>query len=405
MRVVLMSREYPPHVYGGAGVHVAELSRHLAELAEVEVRCFGDGGFREGNPAVRAYSAAAEAFEGNPHRVGTVLQVLHTCTHFNATPVAADVVHCHTWYSMWGGILAKIGYGVPLVITIHSLEPLRPWKREQLGRGYDLSSWVEERTIEMADAVIAVSESDRRAIRDRFRVDEARLRVIPNGVDTQRYRPVAGRGTLEKHGIDAELPYVLFLGRLSRQKGIDHFVAALRHLSPEVQAVLCAWPPDTAELTVEVERAVAAARELGRRVVWIREQVAEREAVELYSHAAVFCCPSVYEPFGIINLEAMACETPVVASRVGGIVETVVDGETGFLVGFESAADGRPGPADPERFAQELAAGINRLATEPELAAEMGRRGRERVEANFGWAPVAERVMEVYREVAAGGPP
>jgi glycogen synthase len=306
---------------------------------------------------------------------------------------------------MWGGILAKIGYGVPLVITIHSLEPLRPWKREQLGRGYDLSSWVEERTIEMADAVIAVSESDRRAIRDRFRVDEARLRVIPNGVDTERYRPVADRGTLEKHGIDAELPYVLFLGRLSRQKGIDHFVAALRHLSPEVQAVLCAWPPDTAELTSEVERAVAAARELGRRVVWIREQVAEREAVELYSHAAVFCCPSVYEPFGIINLEAMACETPVVASRVGGIVETVVDGETGFLVGFESAGDGRPGPADPERFAQELAAGINRLATEPELAAEMGRRGRERVEANFGWAPVAERVMEVYREVAAGGSP
>ncbi|HSL17035.1 MAG TPA: glycogen synthase [Methylomirabilota bacterium] len=401
MKAVLMSREYPPDVYGGAGVHVAQLARHLAELVEVEVRCFGSAPPDGGNPAVRRYPASAPAFEHHPRKVGAALAALHTCLHFNADPVDADVVHCHTWYSMFGGIVARIGYGVPLVVTIHSLEPLRPWKREQLGRGYDLSSWVERTAVELADAVIAVSASDRAEILGRFRVPEERLRVIPNGVDTGVHRPVAETDALTRHGIDPGRPYVLFLGRLSRQKGVGHFLAACRRLAPEVQAVLCAWPPDTPEIEAETEAAVAADRAAGREVIWIREQVPEAEAVQLYSHARVFCCPSVYEPFGIINLEAMACRTPVVASAVGGIVDAVDDGVTGLLVRFETAGDGAE-PADPDGFARDLAGAMQRLLDDPGLAADMGRAGRRRVAERFDWSSVARRVREVYEAVAGG---
>ena len=397
-----MSREYPPDVYGGAGVHVAQLARHLAELAEVEVRCFGSGPPESGNPAVRRYPASAPAFEHHPRKVGAALAALHTCLHFNADPVDADVVHCHTWYSMFGGIVARIGYGVPLVVTIHSLEPLRPWKREQLGRGYDLSSWVERTAVELADAVIAVSASDRAEILSRFRVPEERLRVIPNGVDTEVHRPVDEVDALARHGIDPERPFVLFLGRLSRQKGVGHFLAACRRLAPEVQAVLCAWPPDTPEVEAETEAAVTADRAGGRDLIWIREQVPEAEAVQLYSHARVFCCPSVYEPFGIINLEAMACGTPVVASAVGGIVDTVDDGATGFLVPVDPAAGGAE-PADPEGFARGLAGAMQRLLDDPGLAADMGREGRRRVAERYAWPSVARRVLEVYEAVANGG--
>jgi len=396
MKVVIMTREYPPHVYGGAGVHVEYLARELARMATVEVKCFGEQRLDFGNPAVHGYPFGSDMFEGNPRRVRQALMVLQSCLHFNAAPVEADVVHCHTWYSMWGGILAKICYGVPLVITVHSLEPLRPWKREQLGRGYDLSTWVEKTAIEMADAVIAVSETDRQEIANRFQVAKNRLQVIPNGIDTRQYGPVASTSALEKYGIDPGRPYVLFLGRVSRQKGIGHFVSACRQLKPEIQAVICASAPDTSAFALEIEKSVEVVQKERGNVIWIREMVTRPEAIELYSHAAVFCCPSIYEPFGIINLEAMACETPVVASRVGGIKEVVVPGETGFLVEFAPAAPDDFEPAEPERFASELAARMNELVANENLRRAMGRKGRERVVSQFGWAAVAEKVLAVY---------
>ncbi|MBU0674474.1 MAG: glycogen synthase [Proteobacteria bacterium] len=399
MKVVIMTREYPPHVYGGAGVHLEYLCRELARMATVEVKCFGDQRLDFGNPSVHGYPFGSDMFEGNPRRVRQSLMVLQSCLHFNAAPVEADVVHCHTWYAMWGGILAKICYGVPLVITVHSLEPLRPWKREQLGRGYDLSSWVEKSALEMADAVIAVSESDRREIANRFQVAAHRLHVIPNGIDTSQYRPVTTTSALTKYGIDPDRPYVLFLGRVTRQKGISHFIAASRRLKPEIQVVICAAAPDSPEYALEIERSVETLQKERGRVIWLQEMVMRPEAIELYSHAAVFCCPSIYEPFGIINLEAMACETPVVASCVGGIKDVVVQGETGFLVNFDPVGADNSEPAEPQKFAVALAARINELVADEKLRHAMGRKGRQRVVANFGWGAVAEKVFAVYAAV------
>lgn len=399
MKILYMTREYPPHVYGGAGVHVEYLAREMARHATVEVKCFGNQSIGFGNPAVTGYPFASGMFEGNPRRVKQALMALQTCLHFNAAPVEADVVHCHTWYSMWGGILAKICYGVPLVVTVHSLEPLRPWKREQLGRGYDLSSWVEKTALEMADAVIAVSRSDAGEILARFAVAPDRLRVIPNGIDTLQYQPVTTQGALEKYRIDPDVPYVLFLGRVSRQKGIGHFVNSVRYLAPDVQVVLCAGSPDSPEIAFEIERAVSRVDRGLHRLIWIRDMVSRETAVELYSRAAVFVCPSIYEPFGIINLEAMACETPVVASAVGGIREVVVHGETGFLVEFEPRGPDDAEPADPTGFSQDLARRVNALLADPGLRADMGRKGRERVVRQFGWGAVAVMVAEVYGEV------
>ena len=391
-----MTREYPPNVYGGAGVHVEYLAREVARHATVEVKCFDGQRATFGNPSVIGYPFGRDMFEGNPRRVRQTLMVLQTCMHFNAAPIEADVVHCHTWYSMWGGVLAKICYGIPLVVTIHSLEPLRPWKREQLGRGYDLSSWVERTALEMSDAVIAVSSSDREQILARFAVDPERLSVIPNGVDTRLYRPVGTKIFLERYGIDTERPYVLFLGRVSRQKGIDHFLRAAFHFDSETQIVLCASAPDTPELLLEIEDLVSTLEGERGSIVWVRNMVEREAAIELYSHAAVFCCPSIYEPFGIINLESMACETPVVASAVGGINDVVVHGETGYLVGFEAMSPEDASPREPEKFARDLAEAVNRLVVDYGLRSAMGRRGRERVVVEFGWDAVAARVLEVY---------
>jgi len=399
MKVVYMTREYPPHVYGGAGVHVEHLARQMARLAEVEVRCFGDQSDGSGNPAVRGFPFGKGPFEANPQKVRQALMALEACMRFNADPVVADVVHCHTWYALWGGILAKLCYGIPSVCTVHSLEPLRPWKREQLGRGYDLSSWVEKTALEMADAVIAVSRSDREQILRLFTVDPGKVHVIPNGIDPDRYKPVESDMALRKYSVDPTRPYVLFLGRITRQKGIRHFVDAIPFLDCAVQAVLCASAPDTQELAREIEDAVAAARQTRDHIVWVRETVSRQEAVELYSHAAVFCCPSIYEPFGIINLEAMACETPVVASAVGGIREVVVPGVTGELVAFAPVSAHDPSPADPAGFAQDLARAINGLVRDKERGRRMGREGRRRVLDHFGWDRVAEQVYGVYRQV------
>ena len=331
MKALFLTNEYPPYVYGGAGVHVDYLSRELAKTMPIEVRCFGDQKSEKGNLRVIGFDLDASGFTC-PKPLRSVFGAIHRCTAFNTTEIDADLVHCHTWYSHFGGILAKMNYGIPLVITVHSLEPLRPWKREQLGGGYDFSVWLEKTALEMADAVIAVSGETKRDLERLFKIRPERLHVIHNGIDLEEYRKLDSTASLNKHGIDPSQPFVLFVGRITRQKGIVHFVRAIEYMDPGFQIVLCAGAPDTPEIGAEMKEAVETMKAKRAGVIWIDEMVDKATVRELYSNAAVFCCPSIYEPFGIINLEAMACETAVVATAVGGIKEVVADGETGFLV-------------------------------------------------------------------------
>jgi len=318
------------------------------------------------------------------------------CTDFNTTNIDADVVHCHTWYSHWGGILAKLNYGIPLVITVHSLEPLRPWKREQLGGGYDFTVWLEKTALEMADAVVAVSEETKADLNRLFEIRPERLHVIYNGIDLDEYQHTDSTAALKRYGIDPEQPYLLFVGRITRQKGIVHLVHAIEQMAAGFQIVLCAGAPDTPEIAREMEEAVGKAQVQRAGVIWIREMVDKPTVRELYSHARVFCCPSIYEPFGIINLEAMACETAVVASAVGGIKEVVVDGETGFLVPLAQMTESPFEPTDPERFASDLAAAVNRLMGDPAMARKFGVAGRRRAEERFSWDAIAKQTKALY---------
>ena len=401
MKALFLTNEFPPHIYGGAGVHVEYLSRELSRLMEVDVRSFGDQNEQLQNLRVRGLEVPAGLLEEAAPQLKSPLGALARCLAMAAPEDTgdADVVHCHTWYSHFGGILAKLCHGLPLVITTHSLEPLRPWKREQLGRGYDLSSWVERTALGMADAIIAVSAETRQDVLQNFDVDPARVRVIPNGIDTEEYQKTADRSALDRLGIPEGLPYVLFVGRVARQKGIIHLVRAIRHLDPDLGVVLCAGAPDTPEIAEEMERGVAEVCRSRRHVYWIQEMLPRAEAIQMYSHAQQFCCPSIYEPFGIINLEAMACEKPVVASAVGGIKEIVLPEETGLLVPFEQQQEPPFEASDPERFARDLAAAINRVAADPSLARRMGQAGRRRVEDNYSWSSVAERVAALYEEL------
>jgi glycogen synthase len=396
MRALLLTREYPPEIYGGAGVHVDYLSRELAKLIPVEVRTFGDQKMQSGNLVVRGHRSAQAVPEAAPEKFLMALQALRVCTSFAATPIDADVVHCHTWYSHFGGLLIKILCGTPLVVTTHSLEPLRPWKREQLGRGADLAAWIERTALEAADAVVAVSQEMKGDILQHFRVAPERVHVIHNGIDTEEYRPVQGRQRLAQHGIDAGRPFVLFVGRVSRQKGIVHLVNAIPRINREARVVLCAGAPDTPEIAKELEDAVRRVVATREHVIWIRDMVDRPTAIELYSHAAVFCCPSLYEPFGIINLEAMACQTPVVASAVGGIPEVVVHGETGLLVPIERQAGSSFEPADPAQFSRDLARSINVLLADAVLRKAMGKKGRQRCEALFSWGAIARKTLALY---------
>jgi glycogen synthase len=404
-RVLLLTREYPPEVYGGAGVHVEYLARALSRLAPVEVRTFGDQDLALGNLIVRGHRFAQTTPEDAPEKFLMALQALRVCVSFAARPVEADVVHCHTWYAHFGGLLTKILYGIPLVVTAHSLEPLRPWKQEQLGRGAELSAWIERTALEAADAVVAVSQQMRADLLRLFRIPPQRVAVIGNGIDTQVYRRAETRARLERFGIDPRRPYVLFVGRISRQKGIIHLVNAIPAMTPGTQVLLCAGAPDTPEIAKEMEEAVAQAQAARDGVIWIREMVDRPTAVELYSHAALFCCPSIYEPFGIINLEAMACETPVVASAVGGIREVVVDGETGLLVPLLQQGESPFEPVDPARFSRDLAGAINRVLADPARARAMGRKGRERAESRFSWTAIARQTLALYRALVQGRGP
>jgi len=398
VQALILTNEYPPNVYGGAGVHVEYLTRELAKLIDVDVRAFGLQDEQDGRLRVRGYGIAHDLTAAS-EQPRPVWSALSRDLAFVADPVTADVVHCHTWYTHLAGILAKLAFGIPLVITTHSLEPLRPWKREQLGGGYDVSAWVERTAIETADAVVAVSNETREDVLGLFDVEPERVAVSHNGIDTDEYRPQETSEALDRFEIDRSKPYVLFVGRITRQKGIVHLVRAIRYLDPGIAVVLCAGQPDTPEIAAEMEAGVAAARAERGDVTWIAEMVDKPTVRQLYTHAAVFCCPSVYEPFGIINLEAMACETAVVASAVGGIPEVVVPDETGILVPFEAAGGGSYEPRDPDRYARDLAAAINSLIADPQRRERMGKAGRQRAVAHFGWASIARQTVDLYRSL------
>ena len=395
MNVLFLTNEYPPNIYGGAGVHVGYLSRELAKTIPVEVRCFGDQHLEERNLKVIGFELDTSNFTC-PKPLRSAFGAVRRCTDFNTLNIGSDLVHCHTWYSHFGGILAKKNYDLPLVITVHSLEPLRPWKREQLAGGYEFSLWVEKTALEMADAIIAVSRETKDDIERLFNVDPARVHVIHNGIDLNEYRKIDSIGALERYGVDPAKPYLLFVGRITRQKGLQHLVRAIQFMDRDFQIVLCAAAPDTAQLGEEMRIAVEGAKAQRPGIIWIDEMVDQQAACELYSHAAVFVCPSIYEPFGIINLEAMACETAVVASAVGGIKEVVIDGETGLLVPIDQMKQSPFEAIDPEKFARDLAERINELMTNPQLRERFGKAGRKRVEQNFSWAAIAEKTKGLY---------
>jgi starch synthase len=399
MRVGLFTREYPPEVYGGAGVHVDYLSRELAKEIEVEVHCWGSQHSDEANLHVRGAEPWSEITQGTDGKFKGALEALS----LNLTQIKAlqgiDIVHTHTWYVSMAGFLAKKLYGVPFVLTTHSLEPLRAWKAEQLGSGYAMSSWMELTAIMDADAIIAVSQGTKEDILRAYpQVNPQRIHVIYNGIDLAEYQQTRDTQALIDYGVDRAVPYVLFVGRITRQKGVTHLVDAIRYLPPETQVVLCAGAPDTPEIAAELRQKVEQARQHHPRIVWIEKMVTKPEAIQLYSNARLFCCPSVYEPFGIINLEAMACRAPVVASATGGIKEVVVDGETGYLVHFDQ--DPQTGfPTNPEKFARDLAAHIQQLLDDPEKCRRFGDAGRRRVEDIFSWTAIARQTIQLYESL------
>lgn len=400
MHIVLFTNEYPPNVYGGAGVHVEYLTRELARLEDgahrVSVFSFGQQDEALGNLTVRGVEAPAEIPVQDP-RHARLMDTLTRDLVMAGAVAEADVVHGHTWYSHLAGCLAKQLTGAKLVLTTHSLEPHRPWKAEQLGSAYHASAWIERTAYQNADGVIAVSEAMKADVQSLYGVAPARVRTIHNGIDPEQYRPRPNPDLLRQRGVDPEVPIVLFVGRITRQKGSLHLVRAIPQLRGDVQVVLLAGAPDTPEIAAEMEAVVEAARaEAGARIVWIPEMLPKDEVIAFYSHAAVFVCPSIYEPFGIINLEAMACETPVVASAVGGIPEIVVDGETGRLVPLELAG---PDPADPARFERDLADAVNDLLADPARLDRMGRAARERVKSHFTWQRIAEQTLAFYRDL------
>jgi starch synthase len=386
-------------VYGGAGVHVDYLSRELAKQIEVEVHCWGPQNSDDGNLHVRGAEPWEQISNGTRGEFKVTLEALS----LNLTQVKAltgiDIVHTHTWYVSMAGYLAKKLYDVPLVLTTHSLEPLRAWKAEQLGRGYLMSSWMERTAILDADAIIAVSEGTRADILRAYPdVTADRIHVIYNGIDPSEYQKTPETKALTNYGIDTANPYVLFVGRITRQKGVTHLVDAIRHLPRETQVVLCAGAPDTPDIAAEMRQKVENARRDHPHIIWIEKMVRKHEAIQLYSNARVFCCPSVYEPFGIVNLEAMACRAPVLASATGGIKEVVVEGETGYLVPFEQDPV-TSFPVDPEKFAWDLAAGINRLLEEPDKCQRFGNAGRRRVEEVFSWSAIAQQTIRLYEKL------
>ena len=408
MRIAILTNEYPPYVYGGAGVHVEYLTRELAALDHgrhsVQVLCFGDQRNEHGALRVEGVRPPVDIPARDP-RHGRLFATLLQDLVMSGRLAGLDVVHCHTWYTHLAGCLVKYLHGVPLVLTTHSLEPHRPWKVEQLGTAYHVSAWIERTAYGSADGVVAVSRSMKDDVQTLYGVAPERVCVIHNGIDLEQYRPTSDPSIFAAYDIDAAAPYVLFVGRMTRQKGIVHLVNAITYLHAGTQVVLCAGAPDTPEIEREMTAAVERARAGStQRIVWIREMLPKEKVIALYTRAAIFVCPSVYEPFGIINLEAMACGTPVVASAIGGIPEVVDHGETGLLVPLEAVSATDVEPRDPERFSRDLASAVNVLLADPALRESMGRKARLRVEQEFSWTSIARQTLDFYRSIMARAP-
>ena len=389
MRVDLMTKEYPPEIYGGAGVHVTELVRALRHDIQVYVRCFGAP---RDDLDTFAYDIPAQLADAN-----ATLGTLGVDLQMAQDAAGADLVHSHTWYANAAGHLAKMLHGIPHVVTAHSLEPLRPWKAEQLGGGYRVSSWIEKSAFESADAVIAVSDGMRRDIlRSYPALDASRVHTVYNGIDLERWKPTRDDDFVRGLGIDPDRPSVVFVGRITRQKGLPYLLRAAQLLPPEVQLVLCAGAPDTPGILAEVTAGVESLQQERSGVVWINRLLAQHELAAVLTQGTVFVCPSIYEPLGIVNLEAMACGLAVVGTATGGIPEVVADGETGRLVPIEQLTDGTGTPLHPEQFVADLARTLTEVVSDPARAAEMGRAGRVRAEQVFGWAQIATRTREIY---------
>jgi alpha-maltose-1-phosphate synthase len=396
VKVALLSREYPPEIYGGAGVHVEYLARELSRQVDLGVYCFGQD--RKSSEVQGSYKSWSQLDGSAPELAA--LRTLSIDLAMAKDVAGSELVHTHTWYANFGGHLSKLMYGIPHVMTSHSLEPLRPWKAEQLAGGYAISSFCERTAIEAADAVIAVSSGMKRDILKAYpAVDPSRVHIIYNGIDLDEYQRDEKTNVLERQGIDPSQPYAVFVGRVTRQKGIVHLLEAARYIDKSVRIVLCAGEPDTADLKAEVEALVNQIEAERGGLVWIQKMMPRPELIQVLSHARVFVCPSIYEPFGIVNLEAMACGAPVVASAVGGIPEVVRDGETGFLVPFEP--DGTPmgGPKDRDAFARALAARVSELCESPALARKLGAAGRKRVEEHFAWSSIARQTTRLYEHL------
>lgn len=402
MKIALFTNEFPPNIYGGAGVHIDFLSQELAKLAQIEVRCFGDQLEDAENIHVRGIDSflGKMADENNPN-----LKMFHNLSRnvemSQATP-KADIIHCHTWYTHLAGIFTRELLQVPLILTTHSLETHRPWKVEQLGNGYFLSRWIENSAYNTADGIIAVSQQMREDVIEAYGVAPEKVTVIHNGIDPQFYQPTFDNELLLEYGIDPKIPFVLFVGRITRQKGISQLIAAAKHFNKNCQIVLCAGAPDTREIELETEALIAALRKEREGVILISEMLPRDKIKVLYSHARVFACPSLYEPFGIINLEAMACETPVVGSQIGGIPEIIVEGITGYLIPLKSVSRTDFNPENPEVFQKAFAAKINILLEDETLASQMGKAGRLRVLKQFSWESIAKTTFDYYQKVIDG---
>jgi alpha-maltose-1-phosphate synthase len=399
MKIALFSNEFPPNIYGGAGVHIDFLSQELAKLGQVEVRCFGNQIENTNAMNVIGIQSSLNKMEDDNNQHIKMFHNLSRNVEMSQNTLDADVIHCHTWYTHLAGIFSRELLQVPLILTTHSLETHRPWKVEQLGNGYFLSRWIENHAYNTADGIIAVSQQMKTDVIEAYGVAPEKVTVIHNGIDPEFYKPTFDTDLLLEYGINPEIPFVLFVGRITRQKGISQLISAAKYFNKNCQVVLCAGAPDTEEIAKETEILIKELQSQRDGIILISEMLPREKIKILYSHARVFACPSLYEPFGIINLEAMSCETPVVGSAVGGIPEIIIEGETGYLIELESISRTDFNPINPEEFQKNFAQKINLLLEDENLAAKMGKAGRERVLDIFSWESIAKTTYNYYEKV------